>query len=106
MNREEERKLRALYINKVMKMALKPQKIFESIQYAMQRGTDSEYIRIKDKRGTAITLNITGNSLESVMHDIFKIVVIGEMGKHEKITPPANIITDRDELLRLAPLFG
>lgn len=105
MTREKEREIRKAYIERILKLALKPKKGFESIQYAIQRKTDAEYIRIKDKRGTSITLDITGESLEEIMLDICKIMIIGEMGKHEKLEAPANIIRDRNELLKLAPLF-
>lgn len=105
MTREKEREIRKIYIERVLKLALKPRKGFESIQYAIQRRTDAEYIRIKDKRGTSMTLDITGESLEGVLLDICKIIVIGEMGKHERLIVPENIVTDREELLKLAPLF-
>ena len=105
MTREKEREIRKIYIERVLRLALKPKEGFESIQYAIHRKTDAEYIRIKDKRGTSITFDITGESLEEVMLDIFKITIIGEKGKHERIEAPANIIRNRNELLKLAPLF-
>lgn len=105
MTREKEREIRKIYIERVLKLTLKPKKGFESIQYAVQRKTDAEYIRIKDIRGTSMTLNITGESLEDIMHSVFKIIIIGEIEKHERLTAPANIVTDRDELLKIAPLF-
>lgn len=105
MTRENEREIRRIYIERVLKLTLKAKKGFESIQYAVDRKTDAEYIRIKDKRGTSITLDITGEGLEDVMFSVFKIMIIGEMGKHDRLTAPANIITDSEDLLKVAPLF-
>lgn len=105
MTREKEREIRKAYIERILGLTLKPKKGFGSIQYAIQRKTDAEYIRIIDKRGTSITLDVTGESLEEIMLDIFKIMIIGEMGKHERLKPPEGIIRNREELLKLAPLF-
>lgn len=105
MNREKERELRKMYIERVFGLTLKPKKGFESIRYAVDRKTDAEYIRIKDKRGTSMTIDITGDDLETVMFDICRIIVLSEIGKHEKLMPPDGLIRNREDLLKLAPLF-
>ena len=105
MTREEERNIRKMYVERIFGLTLKPKKGFESIRFAVDRKTDAEYIRIKDKRGTSMTLDITGKDLEEVMLDIFKLIIIGGMGRHEKLEAPTGVITDRDKLLKLAPLF-
>lgn len=104
MSRAKEYELRKMYIEKVLGTTLKARRGFQGIRYGREPLTDAEYIRISDIRGTTITLNITGRSLEQIMIDVFKVVVIGTMGKHERITVP-EIITDRETLLELAPLF-
>jgi len=105
MSKTQEYELRRTYIEKVLGTALKAKKGFESIKYAREIATDAEYIRICDVRGEAVTLNITGKGLEEVMTDVFKVAIYSVLGKHDKMTAPADIITDRAELLRLAPLF-
>lgn len=106
MNREKEQQIKREYVEKVLALALKPKKGFGGITYATDRMTDSEYIRITDVRGSAATLNITACSLEEILGDVCKIVLVGVLGKHDRMQLPANLVTEDRELLRIAPLFN
>lgn len=106
MNKENEYRIRRAYVEKVLALALKPKTGFDYIRYAKEAHTDREFIRIADKRGTHITLEVTAQPLEEIMQDVFKIALFGIMGKHDRITVPGNIITDGAALLELAPIFN
>ncbi len=71
------------------------------IKYARTGLTESEYVRIGDIFGKAVTLDVTARSLEDIFEDVSRINLIGK----EKIAPPDNIITDPNTLRKIAPLF-
>lgn len=106
MEKAKEYETRRAYIEKILGLALKPKTGFDYIRYAHETLTDREFVRIADKRGTHVTLEITAQPLEEIMADIFKIVLFGVMGKHDRMTVPGNIITDGAALLELAPIFN
>lgn len=99
-NRTKEMEARKFYIESVLGAALEAKTGFESIKYAVERPIDQEYIRISDLRGGFITIDITGEPLEKIMTDVFRIALSGRR-KYE----PIKIITDSDALLKIAPLF-
>ena len=74
---------------------------FDSIKYARSAITDAEYIRIADITGRAVTFNITGNSLEDIVNDVARIILMDS----EKVHAPSGVVTDIEEMRRLAPLF-
>lgn len=106
MNKGEEFTVRKLYVEKILHTAMKPKRGFDYIKYARDAVTDREFVRIADKRGTHITLEITAEPLEDVMTDLFTIALFGIVGKHDRLRVPGNIITDGAELLEIAPLFN
>lgn len=74
---------------------------FHYIKYARAARTDTEYIRIGDLRGTAITLNVTALDLEDIMMVVCDYIVNGPGGRIV-----INYIVHRDEeLLKAAALF-
>lgn len=75
-------------------------KDFESIQYARSNVTEREYVRVRDIFGKAVTIEITGNDLEEVLHDMCRIILMGV----EKVSAP-NCVTDQTALRQLSPLF-
>lgn len=105
MTKADEIRKRQLYIDEVMRRTLQPRKGFDGIKYARIPSTDQEYIRISDVRGTAVTMDITAESLEDIMTDIFTVMLFGVMDKEGKVKVPPTIITDDEKLLELAPLF-
>lgn len=105
MNRNKEVNARRHYVEDILCRAMQPKKGFESIRYATDSVKEQEYIKISDVRGSAVFINITGNSLEDILADVCKIMLIGILGKHDKMTLPAGIITDGEQLLKIAALF-
>ena len=101
-NRTKEMEARKFYIESVLGAALEAKTGFESIKYAAERPIDQEYIRISDLRGGFITIDITGEPLEKIMTDVFRIALSGTA---DKFHTPVKIITDWDTLLKIAPLF-
>lgn len=99
-NRTKEMEARKFYIESVLGAALEAKTGFESIKYAAERPIDQEYIRISDLRGGSITIDITGEPLEKIMTDVFRIALSGR-----RKYAPIKIITDSDALLKIAPLF-
>lgn len=106
MTRERECQIKREYIEMVLRLALRPKRGFDSIKYAKDRMTDNEYMRISDSRGSAVTLNITASTLEEILVDVSKIVLVGVLGRHDKMSLPASLVTEDRELLRIAPLFS
>lgn len=76
-------------------------KDFESIKYARSAVTDREYVRVRDIFGKAVTIEITGDDLEKILSDMSRIILMGE----ERVSVPSGVITDRDALRKIAPLF-
>ena len=74
---------------------------FESIKYARSAVTDREYVRIRDVFGNAVTIEITGDDLETILLDMSRIILMGE----EKVSTPSGVITDQDALRKISPLF-
>lgn len=101
MNRGQEYENRKNYIEKLICGVMAAKKDFESIQYARSGVTDREFVRVRDIFGKAVTIEITGETLEKVLSDICRIILTGE----EKVSVPAGIITDKDELRKAVRLF-
>lgn len=101
-NRTKELEARRFYVESVLGAALEAKTGFESIKYACERPIDSEYVRISDLRGTSVTIDVTGEPLEKIMADVFRIALPGTA---DKFHTPVKIITDWDTLLKIAPLF-
>lgn len=105
MNRNKEIRAREYYVNEVLFNAMRPKKAFGGIKYARDPITDQEYVKISDIRGAAVTLNITAYTLEDILTDVCKVILVGVLGKHDKMQLPAGIVTDGDQLIKIAPLF-
>lgn len=73
---------------------------FDSIKYARSAVTDREYIRVSDIFGKAVTIEVTGDDLESILHDMCKVMLMGD----NKNKPP-HCVTDNETLRRISPLF-
>ena len=71
------------------------------IKYARTGVTDSEYMRIADIFGGVVTLDITARSLEDILEDVSRVNLIDK----EDIAPPKNVVTDKETLRKIAPLF-
>ena len=89
------------FVEVTLHQALASKPDFDYIKYARDALTDSEYIRIADLQGKACTIDITGRSLEEIVEDVARIVLIPK----EKITPPETIVTNPQVLRSIAPLF-
>ena len=105
MNRNKEIRAREYYVNEILYNAMRPKKGFDNIKYARDSITDQEYVKISDIRGAAVTLNITAYTLEDILTDVCKVILVGVLGKHDKMQLPAGIVTDGDQLIKIAPLF-
>jgi len=79
---------------------------FESIKYARSAVTDREYVRIRDIFGNAVTIEITGDDPERIFSNMCRYIVFCEKTKEEKIIPPSGIVTDKNLLIKIAPLFA
>ena len=75
-------------------------KDFKDIKYARSAVTESEYVRVQDIFGKAVTIDITGDDLEKILSDMCRVILMGE----EKVSPP-NCVTDMEILRKIAPLF-
>ena len=65
MNKGQIYQRRKEYIELILGAMLKPKTGFDSIKYGRYNKTDKEYVRLTDLRGNAVTLNITGEKLET-----------------------------------------
>lgn len=101
MTRGQAFRERKYFVEFTIAEILKHKADFDYIKYAHTGLTDCEYIRIGDVQGRAITLDITARSLEGIVEDIARIILMGK----EKIAPPANIITNAIELREINTLF-
>lgn len=70
---------------------------FESIKFAHDNITDSEYVRISDEIGDVIYMNVTASEESEILRDICKVVAAGDL--------PFNIIHDVATKRKIAPLF-
>lgn len=101
MNRGQAFESRKNFIEKGIGALMSVKRDYAYIKYARASLTESEYIRIGDVFGKAITIDITAKSLEEIFEDVSRINLIGK----EKIAPPSNIVTDNETLRKIAPLF-
>ncbi len=105
MTRQEAINARKWYVEKILGTAMRPLKGFDGMRYAHDRNTDAEYIRLTDVRGSSATLDITAMPLEDVLVNVSKILVLEAIDKHGRMEGPGGVITDRDALMKIAPLF-
>lgn len=101
MNRGQVFESRKKFVEEGIATILSAKSDFMYIKYARVGLTESEYIRIGDVFGKSVTLEITAMSLEDIVEDIAKIMLIG----NEKISPPESIVTDKETLRKIALLF-
>lgn len=101
MNRGQIYANRKNFVEENIGLLMSVKKDYGYIKYARKDISDSEYMRIGDIFGNALTLDITGRSLEDIFEDVSRINLISK----EKITPPDNIITDKETLRKIATLF-
>ncbi len=92
---------RAYFIEGTVYNLLKHKEDFDFIKYGRTLLKGKEYMRIGDIQGNAVTLDVTGRSLEAIAEDIARIILIGK----EDIAPPDNIVTDQEEKRAIAHLF-
>ena len=72
---------------------------FESISYAWDALTGSEYIKISDTLGGYVCLDVTGGNVATILENGVKTLLLGNT------RPPMGIVRDRDRLRKIAPLF-
>lgn len=101
MNRGQVYASRKNFIEKGVGELMAAKKDFESIQYARSTVTDQEYVRVRDIFGKSVTIEITGEDLESILSDMSRVILMGE----EKVSAPKGTIIDQDSLRKIAPLF-
>lgn len=92
---------RAYFIESTVYNFLKHKQDFGHIKYGRTVKSNKEYVRIGDIKGSAVTLDVTGRSLETIAEDIARIILVGK----ENITPPDNIVTDPEVLRAIPHLF-
>ena len=81
---------------------LAPIEDFDSIHYGKAAVTNEEYVKISDKLGGYVYINVTADSLEDILMSVARIILNADLeGKHM----PKGIITDRQKLREIAPLF-
>lgn len=81
---------------------LTPMQDFDSIHYGKVAITNEEIIKISDKIGGYVYIEVTGDSLESILKDVARIILDTEPDKRRI---PRGLITDRQKLREIAPLF-
>lgn len=101
MNRGQVYASRKNFIESGIGTILKAKRDFESIQYVRSAVTDQEYVRVRDIFGKAATIDITGEDLEKILSDMCRVVLLGE----EDVSAPTGVITDKDVLRKISPLF-
>ena len=74
---------------------------FAFIKYAKKHDTENEYMRIGDFQGRTATFNITGMSCGEIIDEIARILIL----PHEKITPPASLVSDSRQLRSISSIF-
>ena len=89
------------FIEKGLGSLMKAKQDFQDIRYARSQTTNREYIRITDVAGKAITFDVTEDTLEKILMDASRIVLMGE----ENVSTPSGTILDMDMLRKIAPLF-
>jgi hypothetical protein len=89
------------FVESGIKPLMKAKQDFQDLRYARSSITNREYIRITDITGKALTLDITGDSLEKILMDASRIILMGE----EKVHAPTGTIIDMEVLRKIAPLF-
>ena len=102
MNRGQVFESRKRFVEDGIGAMMSAKRDFESIKYARSSVTDQEYIRIRDIFGKAVTIDITGVDLETILSDMCRVILLGE----EKVAPPNGIVTDKDALRKIATLFN
>lgn len=101
MTRGQDHAQRKLFIENVLGTLMREKKDFDYIKYAKAKQTDGEFVRIADITGRAVTLEVTGMSLEAIVEDVARIILLPK----EKIAPPASIVTDPELLRGASALF-
>lgn len=82
---------------------LAPMQDFDYIKYARSAITAEEYIKIADKIGGYVFIDVTASTTEDILKDVSRVVLNGELdGKHM----PKGVITDKAKLRAIAPLFA
>lgn len=102
MNRGQVYASRKEFIEEGIGMVMAAKRDFGSIKYARSSVTDQEYVRVVDVFGSAVTIDITGEDLERILSDMSRIILMGE----ERVNAPAGVVTDRDVLRAISPLFN
>lgn len=72
---------------------------FESISYAWDALTGSEYVKISDTLGGYVCLDVTGGNVATILENVVKTLLLGDT------RPPMGIVHDRERLRKIAPLF-
>lgn len=91
---------RRAFVESTCKNFLSPMKGFESIVYGRRYGTDEEFVRVSDKMGTSLLLDVTALSKSDIVREICKIALFDELG-----TVPENIVSDKSVQMRASELF-
>lgn len=84
---------------KGMMPTLEAMEDFDYIKYA--RSDMQEYIKIADKLGGYVFIDVTGYEKGDILKDVAKIILSEEKEHHM----PAGVILDRAKLRQIAPLF-
>ena len=89
---------KANYVNGLNK-ALEAMQDFDYIKYA--RSDIQEYIKIADKLGGYVFIDVTGSEKGDILVDVAKVV----LNREQEQLMPAGVIHDRNKLRQIAPLF-
>ncbi len=100
MNRGQVYASRKDFVENGIGQIMAAKKDFDSIKYARSAVTDQEYVRVSDIFGKAVTIEITGDDLETILHDMCKVMLMGE---DTSVAP--NCVSDKETLRKLSPLF-
>ena len=83
-----------------LKQALSAMEDFDDIAYARSSVTEEEYLRITDKIGGVVYIDVTAESNEDILKDVAKIVLNAETN-----ILPKGVITDKPKLREISELF-
>ena len=92
---------RKQFIEDGLGLILSVKKDFADIRYAKTSVTGREIIRVNDIFGRVAFLDVTGDDLEKIADDVFRLALMGK----EKVSVPSGYITDTEKMRKAAMLF-
>lgn len=94
---------RKKYIEETLNAVIAPSKDYKRIDYVVQGITSQEYIRVSDRYGNCLFLDVTARSLEDILKDLSKLILNPDFMNEFPI--PTSLVTGKEERYEAAELF-